>query len=78
MKAKKKGIASTRRQRALTPSQRLLDIFSRQLAKLPADEAEKRIAKLDRLLNDDVDPNNHAKPQEQDCSPLIPFAARQR
>lgn len=78
MKAKKKGKAPTRKQRALTPSQRLLDIFTRHLRKLPADEADKRIAKLDRALNDGAVSNDRAKPQGQDCSRVIPFAARQR
>ncbi len=78
MKAKKKSKAPSRKRRTLSPSQRLLDIFTRHLKKLPADEAEKRIAKLDRALNDDIVSNDRAKPQGQDCSRLIPFAARQR
>ena len=67
VKSKKKKKAS--------PKKRLLDIFSRQLAKLPAREAEKRIAKLKELVSDD-DANDRAKPQGPHDNISTPYAAR--
>jgi hypothetical protein len=65
-----------RKRKKLSPKKRLLDIFARRLAKMPANETEKRIAKLKKLVTDDDSSSAHAKHQghHQNLSTL--YAAR--
>jgi hypothetical protein len=64
-----------RKKKRLSPKKRLLGIFTRQLAKMPADEAEKRIEKLKELVSDD-DASDRAKPQGPNYSRPTPYTAR--
>ena len=65
-----------RKKKKLSPKKRLLDIFTRRLAKLPANEAEKRIAKLKKLVIDDDGFSAHAKRQGHHHNLSTPYAAR--
>ena len=63
-----------RKKKRLSPKKRLLGIFTRQLAKMPADEAEKRIEKLKELVSDDA--SDRAKPQGPNYNRPTPYTAR--